>query len=355
MSFSFWVNIQDNQGNHNRLLFSLGNIFNVSVRNSLYIIPHIQCTNGGFATMLNYLNGFLVGTWNYITITVDPAGIWKYYLNGAFKQSVSIASGNAFGYPLTTTALQLQIGFASGYYNEFLYYDRILSATEITNLYNMYTVNNGATISSWVKFSSLDTTPRTLWSFYDNSSKTTLSLAAKNTNYTLGMSGIINAPIGGEIFNPNADTYTVSGLTYPYNSINGTYIYSASFLGGYSPYYGAVYGGLWRTPYGAVTGYITQAPYSYDGNYIGGDSTAKFFTTEIDSLTISGEWWQIQLPSSMPITRYGMNPFSQRKSWPRAWYLAGSNNGTTWTQLDRRTNQNEYVYEYNSIIFIKYN
>lgn len=356
MSFSFWVNVQDNQGNHNRLLFSLGNVFNVSVRNTFYIVPYIQCTNGGFATMFNYLTGsFIVGTWNYITITVDPAGIWKYYLNGAFKQSVSIASGNAFGYPSTTTALQLQFGYASGYYNEFLYYDRILSATEIINLYNMYMVNNGTTISSWVKFSSLDTTPRTIWSFYDTISKNTLSLAAKNTNYTLGVTGSFDGVINGAVVPTNANTYTISTLTYPYASINGTYIFSASFInpyGSYSPFNGFNGGnGSWRTPNGAYPGYLTQSPYSYDGNYIGGDSTEVFFTTEIDGLTISGEWWQMQLPSSMYITRYSMNPFSQRKAWPRGWYLAGSNNGTTWTQLDRRTNQNEYDYSQSSVWF----
>lgn len=347
MSFSFWVNILNNQWSQNKMLFSLGNVFNVAVRNSYYIVPFIECTNGGFSTTINYLNGFLVGTWNYITITVDPAGIWKYYLNGAFKQSVSIASGNAFGYPSTTTALNLQFGMALGYYNEFLYYERILSATEIKNLYSMYTVNNGATISSWVKFSSLDTTPRTLWSFYDTISKKTLSFTAKNTNYTLNLSGMNNLLIGDPNFAPNASPYTVSGLTYPNHSINGTYIYSASFLDAFQPYSGAVRGGSWRTPWYVTTGY-TQVP--YNGNYIGGGST-KFFTTQIDNLTISGEWWQIQLPSSMYITRYGMNPHMQRQAWPRAWYIAGSNDGTTWTQLDRITNQNQYVYEYNNIVW----
>ena len=349
MTFSFWVNIIDNGSNNNNNMFSLGGVFNMAVRGNFMIYPYIQCTNGGFASTLNLFNGFFTGTWNYISLSVNPAGVWKYYLNGVLKQTVSnIPSGNAFGYPLTTTALQLQIGAARGYYNEFLYYDRILTDAEITSLYSMYTMNNGATISSWVKFSSLDTIPRTVWSFYDTSTKQTLSLAATSTKYTLGTSGTMNAVINGELFSPTADTYTISTLTYPNNSVNGTYVFSSSFTGAYEPYKGFLWGFTWRTPWYIFPGY-TQMPYS-GGNYIGG-GTGKFFTTVIDGLTVSGEWWQMQLPSSMPIIRYGTNPNQHRQQYPRGWYLAGSNNGTTWTQIDIRTNIEPYVYEFNSTVW----
>ena len=349
MTFSFWIYIVDNGSNHNNNMFSLGGVFNMAVRGQSTIYPYIQCTNGGFASTLNLFNGFLTGTWNYISLSVNPAGVWKYYLNGVLKQTVSnIPSGNAFGYPLTTTALQLQIGAARGYYNEFLYYDRILTDAEITSLYSMYTMNNGATISSWVKFSSLDTIPRTVWSFYDTSTKQTLSLAATSTKYTLGTSGTMNAVINGELFSPTADTYTISTLTYPNNSVNGTYVFSSSFTGAYEPYKGFLWGFTWRTPWYIFPGY-TQMPYS-GGNYIGG-GTGKFFTTVIDGLTVSGEWWQMQLPSSMPIIRYGTNPHQHRQQYPRGWYLAGSNNGTTWTQIDIRTNIEPYAYEFNSTVW----
>lgn len=347
MTFSFWVNIIDNPGsNHN--MFSLGGVFNMAVRNSLIIYPYINCTNGSYASNLNLYNGFNVGTWNYISLTVDPSGVWKYYLNGVLKQTIgNITSVYAFGYPSTTTALQLQIGAANGYYNEFLYYDRILTDAEITSLYAMYTVNNGATISSWVKFSSLDTTPRTVWSFYDTVTKNTLSLAATSTKYTLGLTGNTIAILNADLIPANANTYTISTLKYPNFNINGTYNFSASWTEGYAPSLG-FYGGTWRTPWSVVTGY-TQVPYS-GGNYIGG-GTGKFFTTVIDGLTVSGEWWQMQLPSEMSITKYGMNPFGMTTAYPRGWYLAGSNDGTTWTQIDRQANINSYIFTYNSVVW----
>ena len=106
-------------------------------------------------------------------------------MNGAHKQTISIDSSNAFGYPSTTNALQLQIGGSEGYYNDFLYYDRILSSTEISELYSMYINNNGSTISTWVKFSSLDNVPKTVWSFYDTINEHTISLYATNTKYSI--------------------------------------------------------------------------------------------------------------------------------------------------------------------------
>lgn len=188
MTFSFWVNIQNNDSNQNQKLFSIGDVFNVSIRGMYLLYPFIQCTNGGFTSAVNLLYGFVCGTWNHISITVDPAGVWKFYLNGAHKQTFSIDSSKSFGYPSTETALQLQIGGSEGYYNDFLYYDRILSVSEVSELYSMYNYNNGSTISTWVKFSSLNEVPKTVWSFYDSVNESTLSLYATNTNYTVKMS-----------------------------------------------------------------------------------------------------------------------------------------------------------------------
>lgn len=186
MTFSFWVNIQNNDSNQNYKLFSLGDTFNMTIRGLYLLYPYITCTNGnGFSSAINLLYGFICGTWNYITLTVDPSGQWKFYLNGVHKQTISIDSSNAFGYPSTTNALQLQIGGSEGYYNDFLYYDRILSSTEISELYSMYINNNGSTISTWVKFSSLDNVPKTVWSFYDTINEHTISLYATNTKYSI--------------------------------------------------------------------------------------------------------------------------------------------------------------------------
>lgn len=198
MTFSFWVKNTKNDVNNNDYLFSLDGVFNMAIRGEYVIYPYINCTNGNYATTINYLNGFICGTWNYISLTIDPNGTWKYYLNGLLKQTVNITSTYAYGYPSSTTALRLLIGNAAGYYNEFLYYDRVLSSSEILNLYSMYTVD-GMTISVWANFTSLDTTPRTIWSFYNSTNGSIFSLSATNTKYSITKIGSDSSNISLDI------------------------------------------------------------------------------------------------------------------------------------------------------------
>jgi hypothetical protein len=73
--------------------------------------------------------------------------------------------------------------------------------------------------------------------------------------------------------------------------------------------------------------YSASSPYTYINNV----------TTTINGINISGEWLQIQLPSQIILISYSIQTRSDgyyQLQGPGSWYLAGSNDGYTWNQLD---------------------
>lgn len=276
MTFSFWVNIQNNDSNQNYKLFSLGDTFNMTIRGLYLLYPYINCTNGnGYSSAINFLYGFICGTWNYITLTVDPSGQWKFYLNGNHKQTINIDSTGAFGYPSFYNALQLQIGGSEGYYNDFLYYDRILSSTEVTELYSNY-INNGSTITSWVKFSSLNNVPQIVWSFYDTINENTISLYATDTKYTVKYSRV---DLSNVVFDVNS-TPVVNSWTH----------IAAVFDNGKTQNTWTVY--INNTPFSntidAFNNYLPQINLSNTINAVGMDASSGLYKMHgyVDDVTI---------------------------------------------------------------------
>ncbi len=91
---------------------------------------------------------------------------------------------------------------------------------------------------------------------------------------------------------------------------------------------------------GSSSADILQSPSTYNsaGAYTGSVSTVTSGTT------ILGEWMQIQLPYTLYVTTYnvfsavGYNGSTWAQMFPKSFYLCGSNNGTTWTTIDNRSN-----------------
>jgi hypothetical protein len=91
---------------------------------------------------------------------------------------------------------------------------------------------------------------------------------------------------------------------------------------------------------GSSSADILQSPSTYNssGAYTGSVSTVT------SGVTVLGEWMQIQLPYTLWVTTY--NVFSGvnggggawAQMFPKSFYLCGSNNGTTWTTIDNRSN-----------------
>ena len=72
-----------------------------------------------------------------------------------------------------------------------------------------------------------------------------------------------------------------------------------------------------------------------DGNYTRSPAT----TTIIDGVSYAGEWLQIQLPQAIVLHKYSLlGRWNEITRSPKLFYLAGSNDNSTWTMLDTQTN-----------------
>lgn len=57
-------------------------------------------------------------------------------------------------------------------------------------------------------------------------------------------------------------------------------------------------------------------------------------TTLNTGTVITGEWISVQLPFNFIVTSYKLTDITTYSRWPKVFYLLGSNNGSTWYQLD---------------------
>jgi alpha-tubulin suppressor-like RCC1 family protein len=140
------------------------------------------------------------------------------------------------------------------------------------------------------------------------------------------------------------DNFTVTSSNYSFQ--NGNYVASASssfstllphrlFDGNDST--------IWHVEFPRTGGPYTQTPYTNSGTistYRGGGGTGYLYTTTIDGTGYSGEWAQIQFPYSFVLKSYVLvhYEYTAGAGWnsrgPATFYVAGSNNGTTWTMLN---------------------
>ena len=149
---------------------------------------------------------------------------------------------------------------------------------------------------------------------------------------------IIPPPISYE-WPPAAMTWnstTFSGLSYG----NGTYTLTGSGqIGGDA---GTLNYGYWLAFNKVVPPdldqYIAGETYNFDGTYPASGSSI----TSISGVEIKGAYVTLQLPIAVTLTSYTLTSLSRSSSdfWrrtPRSWIIAGSNDGSTWMQVDTRT------------------
>ena len=82
-------------------------------------------------------------------------------------------------------------------------------------------------------------------------------------------------------------------------------------------------------------GWLGGTPNLYGTNIYNGSTT-----TTVSGTNRRGEWLQIQLPLSIVLYSYSITCMNARDlpRTPTTWYLAASNDGTTWTQIDFQSN-----------------
>ena len=127
----------------------------------------------------------------------------------------------------------------------------------------------------------------------------------------------------------------ITGITGTLSFMNGTYSASSSSNGaGTVPYtmFSSSTSNFWICNYGGNS--YGQNAYS---NYVyqGGINPTVYVTTTVSGSTVAGEWLQLQFPYSFVLTGHG---WLQRPGYSYEWIglnytVAGSNDGTTWTQV----------------------
>jgi len=117
-------------------------------------------------------------------------------------------------------------------------------------------------------------------------------------------------------------TVTVAGCSYG----NGQYVVSSSSNLSTS-----------ETEYMAFDYSLTASYWSVTGKYTGGTGVySGAVTTTLSGISYSGEWLQIQLPYPIFLTNYVINAMGNDNRGPNVFYIAGSNDGGTWSLLDTR-------------------
>jgi hypothetical protein len=292
----------------------------------------------------SYLLGPVInqGVWYHfcVVLTAGSGGSTAtFYVNGTSYGSIVLTNNQA------ATINTMYVGSASTSYgamcsvDDLRVYNGALNSTQVQALY----AANG--VPAPVALGNLTNYSLNVGSAYGG---TTLLTQVSPTNAVVGYSlRAINAPtavvanVAVQIALPSftSDAVSIGSNSYsqaltssfPYGG-SGTYITRGSSL------YNSTTGPAWRAfdnntgTYWETTGNMyTGTP----GTVYGGTQT-----TTVGGTAYPGEWIQIQMPEAMALdsySMYGRNLFTYRM--PYNWIVAGSNNGTTWTQVNSQTAQ----------------
>jgi len=295
LSFAFWV--KSNNTSTNGRIFEFGNqggaltsILMYIENNLLNVLVKKNPTNTNLNTNYNINNNI----WNHIcwTLTYSTASdsIYNVYINGILNSNITTAV-----YPPVTTYSICYIGKSTfsdplfnGSIDDFRFYNRILSSTEVSTLYN--NINNINNIQNTYPLTSYNAVP---------------TMTSTST--------------------------TITGNTIPI--LNGTYRCTSSGNG-----YSDNYFEYFAFDSNISTFWNSSFKYDSSGNYIG---TPTITTIKDTSTIISviGVWIQIQLPYSLLISGYRILPRSgYAGQFPKNCYMVGSNDGSNWYVIDYQEN-----------------
>lgn len=272
--------------------------------------------------------GFSINTWqHFVTVFGEstPAGIGAgrslpiiQYLNGSVVYSGSFTNTNV--YSTSGTIIQL-CGPASSFcgdLDDFRMYNYPLSASQVSSLY--------ATTSPY----KIQLTGTPLFSQLSpaatSSAVGAFSLRAVNGTSAKAVAVQAHPVVQWPPVSMTSNTTVVSSQLYG----NGTYVATASVPNST----------IWYIFDNNISTYYEQAtafPYNIStGTYIGSN------TTTISSVSVSGEWFQVQLPTSIILRSYTLVGRQDNFWWanrnPTTFWIAGSSDGTTWSNVHQQTN-----------------
>jgi hypothetical protein len=285
-------------------------------------------------TYSNWSNSLIttLGVWHHFVWSIDVNGKWDIYLNNVRINGTETANIpnisynlryiNKSAYPDSTWGGQM---------DDFRIYDRALSATDVSLLYNKtypvpsntYTLNFPVpTIADINNNSNI-----VLRGAYDLALSTSNALIIpKAGQYIPQPTTFTNYSVERmypPVRNFSAATTTLSGQTYG----NGTYVvsYSSTYGSGYDPFKcfntSDIIGGAW--PAGRYTAGVFNSTSFIVSGYL-------------------GDWLKIQLPVAIKLTRFEFlmrtdSTQGIRERSPKNFKIYGSNDNITWVELVNKT------------------
>jgi hypothetical protein len=243
-SFSFWL--KSNASANNSYVFVLRNnsdlnqqsiYFNISSNTYSLNVVNSSASSSALVGTANINSN----AWVHFVWTLDPNGNWRTYINNVLTDNLT---GRLYPSVGSRNTCNLGTGaFTDAYLDEFMMFNRVLTAAEVSTLFvgtpiylgtNSITTStsdtkfgtmslgfpgtshtgtvalnpvtfsegNAMTLSAWVKFASLDAVPRTIISL--TNSTDSIRLAASSTNYLLYRGDLsFNVPV-----TPATNTWT---------------------------------------------------------------------------------------------------------------------------------------------------
>jgi hypothetical protein len=153
MTFAFWMYIDSNVANNGKGVLGMANAagtsaISIKISGTTTYNLSLQTVFNGVTTINIPSTTITPATWTYVCWTISTTGVWKYYINGALQQTIAANVKPFF------SATHLFAGSAHGsagfygYFDEYRYYERELTAAEISSQYNFYTIEPSATVTT---------------------------------------------------------------------------------------------------------------------------------------------------------------------------------------------------------------
>jgi hypothetical protein len=259
----------------------------------------------------------VTGTWYHLAVTFTSSSLIQYVNGVASTPKTTGATGLSFvalRLGSYTNFLNNNAGYVSAdcVLDDVRVYNTALTAAQIQEIYASSGMPSRQVLSGAPLFNQLSAAAA-------SSAVGAFSLRAVNgvTAKAVAVQGrpVVQWPPAAMTSNTTALTGQVYGNgTYTASSNNGTTTEFNAF--DYNT----------GTIFGAGTNYLTGA-----GTYIGPNSTT------ISGTSVSGDWLQIQLPTTMTLRRYDIVGRQDSNYWqlrnPTTFWIAGSTNGTTWSNV----------------------
>lgn len=329
-TIAFWVNFKVGsifaQSPLEVSLANGGRAVNIYINATNALISH---DNTG-ATDITASPAVSIGTWNHVALVIQGA-TRVLYLNGVGFSGTSTLTGTQSGFiiggGLTNYSAWCSI-------DDLRVYNTALNSTQVQTL---YTANGAPPPISQLNLTGISGNAGSAYG------GTTLLTQVSPSNAVIGYSlRAINsqtATVANVVVQIALPSFTSAATSIGSNSYSqaltssfpyggsGTYIARGSSL------YNSTTGPAWRAFDNNKSTFWETTGNQYSGTP--GTVYGGTQTTTVGGTAYPGEWLQIQLPEAMSLDSYSMYSRSSVFDYrmPYNWIIAGSNDGTTWTQV----------------------